>query len=385
MKKIWYCAILGCLCFLMSWGGVASASKAVVENLRIGINQDKVRIVADTSGEVDYRSFVLSSPQRVVIDLTDATMGKNLKKEYNVASSYVDKVRVGQFDKNTVRIVIETKIKNQGYDVFGLPGSNGSYRVAMDFGQVSYSNSGQSAGKNTSTASSKPAEKVQKPEVKPVTPPKTTAPSVSVPAINFTITAADKAALSGKKITIDPGHGGSDSGAIGPSGVMEKNVALRVGISLANLLKESGARVFLTRRADNDVAPQPATDKEELQARVDVANNADTDIFVSIHLDSFTSPAAQGSSGWYYVNASNASKVLADSVKKHVVDQLGTVDRGTKSSNFYVIKYTSMPATLIELGFVSNPNEETLLNSDDGVKKAAVGIYQGLVDYFKSV
>ena len=143
--------------------------------------------------------------------------------------------------------------------------------------------------------------------------------------------------------------------------------------------------VYITRKTDTDVAPQPATDVEELQARVDVGNKTNSDIFVSIHLDSFTSPSAQGTTGYYYVNGSSNSERLARYIKEGVIEQIGTYDRGTKTSNFYVVKHTQMPATLLEVAFVSNPKEEAILKSDDGVKKSAKGIFNGIVRYFSEL
>ena len=140
----------------------------------------------------------------------------------------------------------------------------------------------------------------------------------------------------------------------------------------------------MTRTTDTEVSPRGAnaTDIEELQARCDIANVNKTDIFVSIHMDSFSSPDAHGTTGYYYTRGSAASKKLADRIRAGVIDQLGTESRGTQSANFYVIKHTNMPATLIETAFISNPKEEALLYSEDGIKRAAQGIADGIADYF---
>lgn len=200
-------------------------------------------------------------------------------------------------------------------------------------------------------------------------------------------TDADIAALTGlkgRKITIDPGHGGNDSGAIGPTGVMEKSVTLRIANELRRLLVAEGATVYMTRTTDTEVSPKGAnaSDIEELQARCDVANNTKSDIFISIHMDSFSSSAAKGTTGYYYSLGSQRSRDLADKVRQGVIDQIGTQSRGTQSSNFYVVKHTDMPATLVEVAFISNPQEEQLLNSEEGIQKAAQGIADGIADYF---
>ena len=191
-------------------------------------------------------------------------------------------------------------------------------------------------------------------------------------------------ALSGKIIVIDPGHGGNDAGAIGPTGVMEKNVTLKVALELRKLLEAEGAEVIMTRDSDTTVSVKgaKASDIEELGARCDVGNRAGAHIFISIHADSFTRPEARGTTGYYYSKGSGAGQKLADCIRRNLVEQLGTPSRGTQPCNFYVVKHTDMPATLIELGFISNKEEEKLLDSKEGVKKAAQGIFDGIEDYF---
>lgn len=191
-------------------------------------------------------------------------------------------------------------------------------------------------------------------------------------------------ALSGKIITIDPGHGGNDAGAIGPTGVMEKTVTLNVALELRRLLEAEGATVVMTRDSDTTVSVKgaKASDIEELGARCDVGNRAGAHIFISIHADSFTRPEARGTTGYYYSKGSGAGQKLADCIRRNLVEQLGTPSRGTQPCNFYVVKNTDMPATLIELGFISNKEEEKLLSSPEGVRKAAQGILDGIEDYF---
>ncbi len=189
--------------------------------------------------------------------------------------------------------------------------------------------------------------------------------------------------LNGKTIVLDAGHGGADAGAIGPTGVTEKSVTLRVALELRDLLENEGAKVIMTRTTDRQVSfkGDKASAIEELQARCEVANKSKADIFISIHADSFTNPNARGTTG-YYFTGSEKSKKLADCIRKALCEQLRTPSRGTKSCNFYVVRHTSMPATLIELAFISNREEEELLDSDEGVTRAAHGIFDGIEDYF---
>ena len=189
-----------------------------------------------------------------------------------------------------------------------------------------------------------------------------------------------KAPLQGKLVVIDPGHGGSDTGAIGPHNVMEKNVTLAISKELRNLLTNAGATVIMTRTTDKDVAYAGADDKEELATRVAIANKANADLFVSIHADSFSDLA--GGTTTYSYDTKDAS--IAPLVQANLVAQLKLSDRGVQQSDFYVLKNTNMPAILTEAAFISNPKEEKLLTNSSFDKKVAVGIYNGIKQYFGS-
>ena len=207
---------------------------------------------------------------------------------------------------------------------------------------------------------------------------------VKTPFGNLDTDLEDITTLSGRTIVIDPGHGGNDAGAIGPTGVMEKSVTLNVALELRKLLEAEGATVIMTRETDTTVSYKgaKASDIEELGARCEVANSIGADIFISIHADSFTRPEARGTTGYYYSGGSGRGQKLADCIRRNLVEQLGTPSRGTQPCNFYVVRHTDMPATLIELGFISNKDEEKLLDSKEGVQKAAQGILDGIEDYF---
>ena len=164
----------------------------------------------------------------------------------------------------------------------------------------------------------------------------------------------------------------------------EIEILMEKVVDMNDMRVEAGAKVTMTRTTDTEVSPKhrQATDVDELQARCDVANKAKADIFISIHMDSFTSREASGTTGYYYTKGSAASKRLAAAIQSELVGQLKTTSRGIKTCNFYVVKHTKMPATLIEVAFVSNPKEEKLLTSKKGVQKAAIGIVNGISDFF---
>lgn len=187
--------------------------------------------------------------------------------------------------------------------------------------------------------------------------------------------------LTGKVVCIDPGHGGSDPGAIGPSGTLEKDNNLAIALLLREKLEANGCTVLMTRDNDTDVYGPNASASEELGARVDIANEAGADIFVSIHNDAFTNSAASGTTTYHYGH--DASINLANYIQKCVVHELGTKDRNVRFGSFYVIRYTNMPSVLVEVAFISNPEEELLLASCDGRTKAAQSICEGIMKYFK--
>lgn len=189
--------------------------------------------------------------------------------------------------------------------------------------------------------------------------------------------------LAGLTIVVDPGHGGPDTGAIGPSGTYEKNNTLATGLDLVSLLRSAGAKVILTRSTDVTPAAGTYTELSDLQARTKIANDQKADLFISLHNDSFSNPAAGGATT-YYSSASPVSaqsKALADSIQSELMKEISLTSRGTKDAAFYVIKYTKMPAVLVELGFISNPTEEALLKSAEFQQEAAQGIYQGVLKY----
>ena len=363
--------------------GQRVSGMAEVTGVRVSTEANKTRIVIDANKEVKFKAMSLGEPDRLVVDIPNAWLSPKLKKEYGVNSRFVGKVRVAQFNPQTVRIVVESKVGKQNHKVFSLKGGPVAGRVVLDIGDLSGDTSGTKIdlpkSKPTPAPSTKPTTK---PTPKPAAKPESK--SENKPQDDVDGELAGITGLRGRKITIDPGHGGSDSGAIGPTGVMEKSVTLRVAQELRRLLVAEGATVYMTRETDTEVSPKgaDASDIEELQARCDIPNQNGSDIFVSIHMDSFTNGAAKGTTGYYYSLGSKRSRELADKIRSGVIDQLGTQSRGTQSCNFYVVKHTDMPATLVEVAFISNPSEERLMNSEAGIKKAAQGIADGIADFF---
>lgn len=186
-----------------------------------------------------------------------------------------------------------------------------------------------------------------------------------------------------KIITIDPGHGGSDSGAVGPNGYTEKEGAFAISQKVASILNQSGAKVVMTRDSDVDVYGPNASARNELQARVDVGNRVNSDIFVSIHCNAFVNPAANGTQTFYY-GSSYQGQRLAQSIQEKMIEANGLRDRGISTCNFYVVKHSYMPAVLIETAFITNYDEEALLSDDEWQTTMAKAIAEGINEYFSN-
>ncbi|MEQ8226102.1 MAG: N-acetylmuramoyl-L-alanine amidase, partial [Candidatus Eremiobacterota bacterium] len=187
--------------------------------------------------------------------------------------------------------------------------------------------------------------------------------------------------VSDKTIVIDPGHGGRDCGAVNRSmGLMEKDLNLDISLKLQSLLVKAGFNAILTRTEDRDVTWDGSPDRMELDARADVGNNLQADVFLSIHNDSSNNKNLNGTCTYYY---KDIDYNLACKIQENLVSKLNIANRGLKKANFYVVKHTKMPAVLIEVAFMSNKQNVRLLADPEFRTKAAEGIYQGLMEYFQ--
>lgn len=173
-----------------------------------------------------------------------------------------------------------------------------------------------------------------------------------------------------KKVIIDPGHGGSDPGAIGPSSYQEKAFTLSTSMKLKNLLDSKGYATQLTRSTDIYLS---------LQERVDISNKSGADLFVSIHANSFNE-SSKGVETFSYQSTGMAADV-AKLVQARLIANTGLTNRGAKQEAYYVLKYNNIPAILVEAAFISNPTEEALLKSSSFQDKIAKSIIEGIEQY----
>lgn len=169
----------------------------------------------------------------------------------------------------------------------------------------------------------------------------------------------------GKKIIIDPGHGGSDQGASSKSGTLEKNVTLKTGLMLKKKLEAAGAEVVMTRSTDKYV---------KLKDRQGAA-----DAFISIHSDALAESTPNGLTVYYY---QDSQKPLADTLHMAIRKKSLLSDRGVRQENFQVIRQTKIPAVLLELGYISNPLDEQMMKDDVQRQIVTTGIVDGLRNYF---
>lgn len=150
------------------------------------------------------------------------------------------------------------------------------------------------------------------------------------------------------RIFLNAGHGGLDPGAVAVDGSTEKAHALDIALRLGKVLTAWGDKINYSRTTDEG---------EELGEITTEANNSDADLFVSLHLNAAADTSAHGEEVWVYYDASPVATEVATKINQELA-LLGLVNRGVKRSGYYVLKYTDMPAILVEFGFMSNPEEE---------------------------
>jgi N-acetylmuramoyl-L-alanine amidase CwlD len=208
-------------------------------------------------------------------------------------------------------------------------------------------------------------------------PPVEAAPEQSMPGPDESWKFGSSVPTNPRLIVIDPGHGGSDTGAE-HNGLVEKDLNLDFAKRLRAILLARGWQVKMTRDDDVDVFGPNASAHDELQARCDVANKAGARMFVSVHSNSFTTSELSGTTTYYYKANSYA---LADAVHARLTAVLPTKDDGIRKDNFYVIHHSTMPAILVETAFLSNPGDAALLKTTAFRQRVAEGIADGIGDY----
>ena len=344
-----------------------------VSSIRHWSNPNYTRVVIDLTDKVSYRPHLLKrdpslgKPPRLYIDLFRARLKDGVEEAIPVKDGLLKRVRTGQYDSDTVRVVLDLE-SLLDYKVFSL---RDPFRVVIDI-----------KGKREEAP-----------------------PSI-----------ARQLGLEVRRIVIDPGHGGSDPGAIGKGGLKEKDVVLKIGMLLKERLREKGYEVFMTRERDVFIP---------LEERTAFANTKEADLFISIHANASPKRSASGIET-YYLNLTtdeeamrvaarenatsgkkmsdlqfilydlmqtskiNESSKLASLVQTSIVSTLkrryrAVNDLGVKQAPFYVLIGANMPSVLVEVSFISNPREERRLRDGRYLEALAHGIMGGIERYIEGL
>lgn len=345
------------LVILFSFGAnaMAEASGTEITALHWAVSKENVfRVVLDCTGPTDAKAVLKDDSLLVAVE---GALKPYVSKDYKVKSDTVDHLALqSEGAKTMLELPLTRKLENNDYKIFVLkkdPVTKRPDRIVIDIANANKANAFKPAAGTDA-----------------VIPPVTVIPTFKVAG-----------GLSGKMVTIDPGHGGTDPGAIGKKGTKEKDINLKVAEKLREYLLEKGARVTMTRTTDKDVFGLDATDAQELQARVDVAQTNEADLFVSLHCNASTNAKVGGMSSYFFPKT-DYDKMAAAAIQEDLTKKFGLDDLGVRQASFYVNKRSSMPTVLVEMAFISNEKEEKLLRSNWFQSKMAKAIADGIEDYF---
>lgn len=373
-------------------GAFAAQANNEIQNIRIWPSPDNTRVVLDLTEAPDFKYFTLENPERLVIDLRQVARGAALPA-VNGESSLVKGIRSSVSDR-TMRIVLDLSTAVSP-SVFALtPTAPYGHRLVVDL-------------PHTKTAAS--ATQLTGESTMPTPRPAT--PVTAVRAARDIV------------IAVDAGHGGEDPGSIGPGGTYEKNLTLPIARQLVTLINnEPGMRAALVRTGDYFI---------HVNNRTDIARRMQADLLVSIHADAFTSPTPRGAAVWvlslrratsevgrmleqterhsellggvaevikdsanerYLAQtvldlSMNHSMVTAHQVANQVLAELGKVTtlhkREPQAASLGVLRAPDIPSILVEVGFISNPQEERLLRSSAHQQKLVQSLFLGLRRHFE--
>lgn len=399
----------------------AAARLPSVLAVRVWPAADYTRVTLEHDAPLKYTHFTVENPDRLVVDIEGVEFNSvldSLARKVATDDPNIKLLRAGRFKPGVVRLVMELKTKVTP-QVFTLaPVGEYGHRLVLDVYPINPPDPMMALleGRKDAVeplkteqdfplAESKPDESVAK---KPVEAPELrTSKKSAKPIVDRLVT-----------ITLDPGHGGEDPGAIGKGGSYEKNVTLEVARRLKSRIDaEPNMRAVLTRDSDFFVP---------LQMRVQKARRVQSDLFLSIHADAWIKPDARGSSVFVLSEkgaSSTQARLLAqreneadlvggvnlgakdlflartlldlsqtatinDSLKlgKYLLGELGTINtlhkNNVEQAGFAVLKAPDIPSALIETAFISNPEEERRLNDDAYQEKLAEAIVRGIRQYF---
>ena len=378
VRKLFKCLSLLMILSLSIFGTAAAASKSRAEITNIDaydINENILRLEITLNGALNKEDISTNISGNIFsISLENTTPGRisRISGTKIKDTTFVKKIAVKEMEMNhtRVRLTLTGQINEKGYKFSIQPSKTDkkSSRLVVD------------VLKNKAIAWDDEDENDDWLEDISPDSPEVVAETKSKDDKKSKNKDKDKFKSSDKVVVIDAGHGGSDTGAVGPRGTTEKAVALAVALKTEKILQDEGFKVVMTRRTDIDVAAPNASNTAELQARVNKAPSQ-ADIFISIHCNAFSNPKSNGMETYYYGSSAKAQK-LAKLMNEELAKYGGLFNRGVKVANFYVLKHTKCPATLIEIGFITNPDEEKLLASEKYQNKLAGAIASAVKKYF---
>ncbi|HEY0955756.1 MAG TPA: N-acetylmuramoyl-L-alanine amidase, partial [Roseateles sp.] len=417
----------------------AAGGQASIVAVRVWPAADYTRVTIESDRPLAAKHFLVDAPHRLVIDVEGLQLSPGLKEligKVRADDPYIAGVRVGQNTPTVVRLVLDLK-QPAAPQVFTLaPVAAYKHRLVLDLhpsveadplvALAQEHNKPPTAARRAESAASAVNDALEELIQKIERPPEPSAPPPAAPPV----AAAPKPAPEPKPaaaamdrlivIALDPGHGGEDPGAVGPTGLKEKDVVLAVGLKLRERLETNpNIRVLMTRDKDFFVP---------LQDRVRKARRVQADLFVSIHADAFINRQARGASVFalsdgaatsaaarWMANKENAADMVGgvnvgaatkdanvlralldmsttaqikDSLKlgKEVLGQIGKVGRLHKprveQAGFAVLKAPDIPSILVETAFISNPEEEKKLRDPDYQDELVDALAAGIARYF---
>ena len=330
----------------------------------------RIEIVTDAG--TSPKAVFLTDPVRLVIDLPNTSVSKFKQKRQKRVTKYIREVRVGQLNPSTTRIVVELRQRYtlQPRNVLVRSLSPNRWYVQMpSFLSVRTVNAKAQSTTPISVPAPTPAPTAG--SGTPLPPPGSASP---LPTPSPAAPSPRPVRPGATVVVIDPGHGGADAGAVGINGLQEKNVVLSISTQVTEKLRRQGINAVLTRRGDQEI---------DLAPRVATAEGARARVFVSIHANaiSMSRPDINGVETYYY--ASSEGYRLARSIHSQILRSLSVTDRGVRQARFYVLRNTSMPAVLVETGFVTGAQDARNLASSAYRTKLAEAITQGILAYLK--
>jgi N-acetylmuramoyl-L-alanine amidase len=337
--------------------------------LKEGEHGLEVRIEA--SAPVHVASVRLTHPSRLAVDITPAWFHVDSPPR---PSGVVRSVRMGQFTKETARLVME--LSGDRVRVTGLPQSASTVTARLQ--------AGEEIAQAPVTATPGMAHAASAPRALDSAMPRALALRGRRLSIRRGLSSRGGfvrrdpnmlvepgGALSGKVICIDAGHGGWKSGAQGLNGLKEGDACLAMGMQLARALREAGATVIMPREDDSYVS---------LEDRYNFANQRNADLFISIHCNAMPKHNTMSGSETYYWSPQSLD--LARAIHPKVVEAMGGRDGGIRRRAFAVIHHTVMPSILIEVGYIDNTNDEAKLGDSTFQQTFGDAVRDGVLSFF---